>query len=223
VAATSYNSPRRREAAALTRQAILDAARRLFVDHGYVATTIHDIASAARVATGTVYTSVGGKPQLLHELIASTTEDARRRGPADVVATSADPGEVLEGCVAGIRLAVQEYGDIAELVLRTAHVDANAAEAAALAEEGFRRELGAIATRLEAVGALNGSVERAVDVLAYYLGYSSWRRLVLDFGWSHDEAQAWLGRQIADALIVSGAPAASGVPAAPAGPGDARN
>jgi len=32
----------------------------------------------------------------------------------------------------------------------------------------------------------------AVDVLAFYLGYSSWPRLVVDFSWTLDKAQAWL-------------------------------
>lgn len=203
VAATAYNSPRRREAAALTRQAILDAARRLFVDRGYATTTIQDIASAARVATATVYSSVGGKPQLLAELVTVGIDDARLREAADRIAGGTEPIQVVDSYVASTRLAVQEYGDIAELVLTTAHMDTNVAEIAVLSEDGFRQELGRIATRLRDLSALNGSINSAVDVLAYYLGYSSWRRLVLDFGWSYDKAQAWLTERITDALIDS--------------------
>ena len=203
VASSAYNSPRRQEAAAQTRQAVLDAARKLFVDRGYRATTIQDIASAARVATATVYASVGGKPQLLHELISATTGEARQQGAAHPSAPVTDPLQVVGDCVAGIRRAVQDYGDIAELLMTTAHADAGAAQTAAAAEEAFRGELGEIAMRLQRLEALNGSVADAVDVLAYYLGYSSWRRLVHDFGWSLDAAQAWLTRRIIEVLVTA--------------------
>ncbi|HEX7739487.1 MAG TPA: helix-turn-helix domain-containing protein, partial [Marmoricola sp.] len=55
--------PNRREvAAAATREEVLRAARRLFVEHGYAATTINQVAAEAGVAVQTVYSSVGGKP-----------------------------------------------------------------------------------------------------------------------------------------------------------------
>ena len=201
VPTTTYNSPRRREAAAQTRQAVLDAARTLFRDRGYVATTVQDIASAARVATATVYSSVGGKPQLLHELIAVTTGEAARQGALELATPAAAPVPVIVGYVASIRQAVHDHGDIAELVLATAHVDASVAQAAALAEEAFRRELREVAARLRDLGAPIGETDDAVDVLAYYLGYPSWRRLVVDLGWSLDKAQAWLTGRIIEALI----------------------
>jgi AcrR family transcriptional regulator len=182
---------------------VLDAARALFRDRGYVATTVQDIASAARVATATVYASVGGKPQLLHELIAVTTGEAARRGAAELAPTAPAPTDMVADCVASIRQAVQDHGDIAELVMTTTHVDDGVAQAAALAEEAFRRELSKVAARLRDQGALSPEADDAVDVLAYYLGYPSWRRLVVDLGWSLDKAQAWLTGQIIEALIAA--------------------
>jgi AcrR family transcriptional regulator len=184
---------------------VLDAARALFRDRGYVATTVQDIASAARVATATVYASVGGKPQLLHELIAVTTGEAARRGAAELAtpAPAPAPTDMVADCVASIRQAVQDHGDIAELVMTTTHVDDGVAQAAALAEEAFRRELSKVAARLRDQGALSPEADDAVDVLAYYLGYPSWRRLVVDLGWSLDKAQAWLTGQIIEALIAA--------------------
>ncbi len=203
VPGTAYNSPRRREAAAQTRQAVLDAARALFLERGYVATTVQDIASAARVATATVYTSAGGKPQLLQELIAVTTGEAARRGASELAAPAATPAGVVAGYVASIRQAVQDHGDIAELVLATTHVDDSVAQMAALSEEAFRRDLSEVAARLRDLGALHGEVGDAVDILAYYLGYQSWRRLVVDLGWSLDKAQAWLTARITEVLITA--------------------
>jgi AcrR family transcriptional regulator len=182
---------------------VLDAARRLFADRGYSATTVQDIAAAARVATATVYTSVGGKPQLLQELITATTDEAAQRGASEPVAPDTNQHQVLAGYVAGIRQAVQDYGDVAELLLTTTHVDANAARTAVLAEQAFRSELTALATRLRSLGPLTEEIDAAVDLLAYYLGYPSWRRLTVDLGWSLDRAQDWLTERLTGALITT--------------------
>ena len=45
-----YESPRRREQAAATRQAILETAERLFAKRGYVGTSVAEIAKEAGVA-----------------------------------------------------------------------------------------------------------------------------------------------------------------------------
>src|SRR5260370_37645007 len=67
-AASSTRAPRRPRAQA-TRRRIRDAARRLFVERGYVATTIEAIAGEASVAVPTVYLAFGTKRALLAELL----------------------------------------------------------------------------------------------------------------------------------------------------------
>ena len=59
------NSPLRKAQAAATRRAIIDAAAASFIERGYVATSIETIAEAAGVSRATVFTSVGGKKELL--------------------------------------------------------------------------------------------------------------------------------------------------------------
>src|SRR5262249_25306374 len=63
-----YHSPRRREQAAETRSDILRAAQRLFVDHGYPATSVAAVADAAKVSSKTVYLAFGTKAALLQGL-----------------------------------------------------------------------------------------------------------------------------------------------------------
>ncbi len=65
----SYSSEVRRRQAERTRQAVLAAARRRFISRGYAATTVADVASAAKVSVDTVYASVGRKPALLLAVI----------------------------------------------------------------------------------------------------------------------------------------------------------
>ncbi|MGW1991890.1 TetR/AcrR family transcriptional regulator [Embleya sp. NPDC001921] len=74
-----YDTSRRRAAARETRRAILDAATRLFVQHGYAATTMAQLADSAGVAVDTVYTVAGRKPALFLHLVeaaVSGTDDA---------------------------------------------------------------------------------------------------------------------------------------------------
>jgi AcrR family transcriptional regulator len=60
-----YDATRRRAAAEQRRLAVLAAARDLFLEGGYAATSVQAVADRAGVSLDTVYTSVGRKPQLL--------------------------------------------------------------------------------------------------------------------------------------------------------------
>jgi AcrR family transcriptional regulator len=60
-----YESPRRAEQAAQTRAKVLETARSLFGERGWVATGMRDVASRAGVAVETVYANFGSKADLL--------------------------------------------------------------------------------------------------------------------------------------------------------------
>ena len=60
-----YDSPRRREQAAATRQAVVGAARQLFERDGYPATSIETVATAAQVTPRTIYLAFETKAGLL--------------------------------------------------------------------------------------------------------------------------------------------------------------
>ena len=60
-----YRSALRDEQARATRRRIVDAGAALFVESGYVPTTIDAIAERAGVSRRTVFTSVGGKAAVL--------------------------------------------------------------------------------------------------------------------------------------------------------------
>jgi AcrR family transcriptional regulator len=65
----AYDSPRRRQQALATRRAVLDAARELFIQGGYVATTIDATAARAGVSPETVYATFKNKRALLSQLL----------------------------------------------------------------------------------------------------------------------------------------------------------
>src|ERR1700733_7640099 len=78
-----YDASKRQQAAARTRQAILDAALELFTDPGYAATPMTAIAQRADVALDTVYASVGRKPELARLLIETAISGGSQAVPAD--------------------------------------------------------------------------------------------------------------------------------------------
>jgi AcrR family transcriptional regulator len=76
--ARAYDSSNRRAQALLTRERILDEARRLFVANGFAATSIAAVAAAAGVSSPTVFSAFGSKVNLLKEAAETTiVGDAR--------------------------------------------------------------------------------------------------------------------------------------------------
>lgn len=65
----SYDASGRQAQARVTKERILDAARSLFIDHGYAGTSIVDIAEAASVSGPTVFAHFGSKVTLLKECV----------------------------------------------------------------------------------------------------------------------------------------------------------
>jgi AcrR family transcriptional regulator len=78
-----YDATRRRQAADRTRAAILDAARQLFTERGYTATSMTAIADRAGVALDTVYASAGRKPELARLLIETAISGTDQAIPAE--------------------------------------------------------------------------------------------------------------------------------------------
>jgi AcrR family transcriptional regulator len=194
---------RRIDSAAETRQLILDAALALFDACGYGATTVNAIARSAGVAVATVYTSVGGKPAVLAEIINAGARDPEIEQSLQRVRQAPDGPSTVGEIVAGNRAVNQAHWTGIKLLLTIGPTDDIVGAAAAEAAASYRASLAVGASRLESLGALAPRVDRgaAADVLWFFLGLGSWRRLIDDCGWSWDRAESWLRDSISRALL----------------------
>lgn len=204
-----YHAPRRAEQADATRAAVLAAARELFVNRGYRATTVAEIAGRAGVAVDTVYAAVGRKPALLRELVETSISGTDRAVPAeerDYVRRVRAAGTARE------KLAV--YADaVADIGQRHAPVflalrDAAATDAdcSALRREIAERRAGNMllfAADLRGTGELRGDLsDRDVaDIVWSTNAAEFYVLLVHDRSWSPSRFGAWLADAWARLLL----------------------
>jgi AcrR family transcriptional regulator len=202
---SSYHSPRRADAAAATRTAILTSARTMFLERGYAEVTVSDIAKAARVAVQTVYASVGGKAAILSALLQPAIGGAILTETLAAVAATNDPGRVIDLTADGTRRVHEQHWDMLFGLFRHAPAEPAAREVHDAAVTTYLAALSTIVDRLVHLDGLAAGLDhaRALDLLWFYLGQSAWFTLVGDRGWSFDEAQAWVASSARNALLRS--------------------
>ncbi|GHJ42166.1 TetR/AcrR family transcriptional regulator [Streptomyces sp. TS71-3] len=199
----AYRSPRRAQAAEETHARILDAARRLFLEHGYAPVTVGDIARAAGTAVPTVYASTGGKAAVLATIIDAAVRDPIVEHTLAEVRAAADAREAVRRTAHGVRTDNERYHDVVRVMVTAAATDESAAETLAAADADYRAALADVAAGLDGRGALRPGLAlgKATDILWFLLGHQAWHLYVAELGWSWDEAERWLGEQAAIALL----------------------
>jgi AcrR family transcriptional regulator len=130
----TYDGSGRRTNSIANRRRILEAARSMFVEHGYRKTTVAMVAAAAGVSIDTVYELAGRKPTLLRELIEQSLSGTDRPVAAEqrphVVAMRAepDPVEKLALYTRGVRETHERLAPLFLALRDAATTDQSAAE-----------------------------------------------------------------------------------------------
>jgi AcrR family transcriptional regulator len=182
----------RERRARLTRDEILQSARRLFAERGYARTSVRDIARAAGVSAQTVYDSVGSKQALVARLNDLIDSEAGIAAIARAAAESADPREVAATQARVTRSILEHSGDIVHALVTGAAAEP---ELAAVLEEGQRRHLeGArmVVGLLQRQGALRPDVDDPVETLAALADVRVALVLRESYGWSLDRIESWI-------------------------------
>jgi AcrR family transcriptional regulator len=197
---------RRQEYAEATRQAIIDAARQLFAEHGYFATRVEDIALSARVAPATVYAGFKNKFGLIQAMVDAWSSAPSIGATDEAILALEDPVAIIRRVSAGARGMREEYGDLMRTLVDTAPNDEAVAAITREANVVYRDALTRIARRIADVGTLREGVDvtRATDMLWLYFGYAGLFVMHDDNGWTWDEAEEWLASEAVHALLADG-------------------
>ena len=204
-----YRSALRSAQAHETRRAIVSAAGRLFVRDGFGATTIDAVADEAGVSRKTVFTSVGGKVELLklsmEWAIAGDDEPVAVEDRPEIqrLLRDTDAAALLRGWT---RTLVAIDARVAGLfgALEVA-ADVDPAARALYERFGRQRLQGArvIVDRLVEMDALSTDLtsEEATDLAWLACDPALFDRLVRQRGWSIGKFEEWLARNLVGQLV----------------------
>jgi AcrR family transcriptional regulator len=204
-----YRSPRRQEQAEATRRAIVEAATRLLMTHGYAGTTMDAIAREADVATITVYSVFNTKPKVVEAAIQAAvsgpgapTPLLEQPGPRAVLERR-DQRRQIDGFASGIGGIMQRVAPLFEAMRVGADADPLIAS--------LRRDL--LAQRLGGMRAFAGAVmrngplrngmalEEAAETIWALSSPDLHQLLTLQLGWDQARYVAWLDEMLAAALL----------------------
>jgi AcrR family transcriptional regulator len=183
--------------AVATRARIVEAAAPLFVERGYLETTMADLARAAAVAVQTLYLSFGSKAAVLEATLDVVAPDQPSGWPAEL-----DGPGVLAAHVAATCAAVERRHPL-DSVLRGAAADA---EPAALLAATRRASLASHARAVDELAERPGftphlSLQRATDVVAALLAPETYALLVVEQGWTAPDWSEWALRHLTADLL----------------------
>jgi AcrR family transcriptional regulator len=193
----------------LARAAVVDAARTLFLERGYGATTIEAISALSDVPPATVYRLFSSKRGILRALLdVSIVGDDEAVPLADrphVRSVFADP-DPRNQLAAFVGVSAQVNSRTAPIYRILVSAAASDSDAAALLDEQTRQRQegqGLIARSLARAGALRPDLRErdAADVIHALMSPEVYRLLVLDRGWQPERYQRWLTGVLVDQLL----------------------
>ena len=194
-----YRAPRRAERAALTRRAILAAARDLFVSRGYTPTTVAEIAERAGVAVDTIYATIGRKPALMRELVEAAISGTDHPVPAeerDYVQRTAAAPTAREKFTAYAEGLVAIHRRLAPIFLSLRDAAANDRDCAALWTQISERRAANMlrfAADLRSTGEVRSDLrDREVADVIWTMNAAEYFDLLAQRGWTPERIGEWL-------------------------------
>jgi AcrR family transcriptional regulator len=204
-----YDNTRRQAQVRATRLRVIQAAKGLFIENGYPATTLDSVADAADVPLPTLYRLFGSKRALLTAVLdTSFVGDDQPVAFADRPAVQAalsepDPHQLLDAFARIAREFMDRSSAILHVLASAAQVDTEAADL--LAE--IRRQRHAGQSRIVAAlmdrGALDPSLEPSEAADFVYLLWSPdvHRTLTVERRWTPEKYQTWLAYTLRRTLL----------------------
>jgi AcrR family transcriptional regulator len=205
----AYDSTRRQEQARQTRWTVIQAARQLFLEHGFSATTMPAIAGQAGVSVQMVYKSFANKAGLakaVFDAAIAGDDDARpirERRSLTEVRVEPDPRRKLILYGRFLSTVAPRHVPIQLLLRAAAETDADATAVWRQLQQERLDGMTLFANHLRDQGHLRADVSarHARDILWTYNSAEMYELLVLERGWSAKKYGEWIGQQLIAALL----------------------
>jgi AcrR family transcriptional regulator len=199
-----YDNTRRQAQVRATRLQIIDAAKALFIEHGYPATTLEAIAAAADTSLPTLYRLFPSKRALLKTVLdvsfGGDDQPIAFGDRSDVQAARAesDPVALVRAFARIGRDFMERSSAIMHVLATAAQVDPGAAQL--MREIRRQRHAGQsrIVAALSALDALDPELEysEAADIAYAALSPDVHRILTTERGWTAAQYEQWLIRSL---------------------------
>lgn len=194
------SSHRQRQAEA-TRARIAEAARRLFAEDGYGATSIEAIAAEAGVGVRTVYSIFGAKREILSVICERWLEQAKAREGAAAVLAEPDPRRRLHAAAAWLVALYATDFDV--VMIFEAATDESPQTRALLRSK--------LAGRNEVMDAMIASLEdhlrvptaEAQAIFRALAAPGVYRELVHESSWTAEQLSAWLADLLSRSVLAT--------------------
>ena len=191
----------RQEQAAVTRRRIADAARRLFAQDGYAATTLRSVAAEAGVAVQTVYAVFGSKAAILAELRSLVVSLPEADSAFEAAMRAATIEARLAGFAHSIRQRWELVGDIVTINEDAARADPSVRAGVEAARGRRQTGIAAFVDGLAHDLAPGMDVARTTALVDACSLYDVYVQLVLVHGWSQDAYEDWLAAQLISVVL----------------------
>lgn len=195
----SYRSEVRSQQAQRTRQAIVQAARRLFDADGFAATTIAAIAAEAGVSQQTVYAVFGSKAAVVRAILEQMEESAEAANWRERIAAESDPAGILTAFAQWTRAFFEASSPSSSIVQAAPEL----VDLAAQGDDHRRRALQALIHRLAGMDALPpGLTESAAVDRAWLLtGIHTYLDATTRCGWTPASYGEWLAETLVQQIL----------------------
>jgi len=185
-----------------TRLQIAQAARSLFAERGYAATTIAAIAEEADIPAPTIYSAFGSKAKILEKITRIWMTDAQTVSIAEASLAEPDPAQQLRMFAELNRRQLEVGSDVVAIYQEAARSDPQMAavlKGVLASREGeIRKLIRAIKQHLKA----GLSIDAALDA-CLALSVPEIYRTLMERDWTPRRYQTWLGDLLVDQLLAA--------------------
>lgn len=187
----------------------MEAAGKLFTEHGYAGATIEAIAQAAGVAPETIFATFGNKRTILANLVdVAVGGDAQpipllQRPAPQAVLRETNPTRQLRLFVGDIASILERVAPIFQVMRAAAKTEPEIAELLHNLLEQRLQNLAVVAESLSAHGALREGLdsEQAAEIVWVLTSPEVFTLLTVDRGWSREKYIHWLHDSLARSLL----------------------